>query len=457
MKRLLLVFVTLVFTSCSLDNKTGIWKDASEIHVDRQNSESITNNQTNTRYENINTKNKIFNEEKESTNLSDIKIGEPIKIANWFEQFAIPTNNISNFSYNNNKTLLSKSTKLNKLSSSKNSFNKKIVFNQSNLISYDHKGTIFVYSLSSNKKILEYNFYNKKFKKFNKEINFIVSKNVLYISDNLGYLYALNLDNNSIIWAKNYGIPFRSNIKLTNNQIFLANQDNVIYSINSKTGTKNWQFATGLTFLKSDFENNFALDLINNNLLFLNTSGELYSIDFVTQKVNWVLNFKNPSLDADTELFLSQPIIIKDNNFIITTEKTILSYNSLTGARNWRLSSEPIFKPIITKNFVYALLKNNLLICLDNISGDVIWSKNILKDIDKKKVINKFRSVADFKIINSKINIYSKNGYLLSFNPNDGKLNSLSKVSKNGINSEIFFLNDNMLFLGNNNKMYKFD
>ena len=288
-------------------------------------------------------------------------------------------------------------------------------------------------------------------------INFIVSKNVLYISDNLGYLYALNLVNNSIIWAKNYGIPFRSNIKLTNNQIFLANQDNVIYSINSKTGTKNWQFATGLTFLKSDFENNFALDLINNNLLFLNTSGELYSIDFVTQKVNWVLNFKNPSLDADTELFLSQPIIIKDNNFIITTEKTILSYNSLTGARNWRLSSEPIFKPIITKNFVYALLKNNLLICLDNISGDVIWSKNILKDIDKKKVIKKFRSVADFKIINSKINIYSKNGYLLSFNPNDGKLNSLSKVSKNGINSEIFFLNDNMLFLGNNNKMYKFD
>ena len=157
MKRLLLVFVTLVFTSCSLDNKTGIWKDASEILVDRQNSESITNNQTNTRYENINTKNKIFNEEKESTNLSDIKIGEPIKIANWFEQFAIPTNNISNFSYNNNKTLLSKSTKLNKLSSSKNSFNKKIIFNQSNLISYDHEGTIFVYSLSSNKKILEYN------------------------------------------------------------------------------------------------------------------------------------------------------------------------------------------------------------------------------------------------------------------------------------------------------------
>jgi len=456
MKRLLLVFVTLVFTSCSLDNKTGIWKDASEILVDRQNSESITNNQTNTRYENINTKNKIFNEEKESTNLSDIKIGEPIKIANWFEQFAIPTNNISNFSYNNNKTLLSKSTKLNKLSSSKNSFNKKIIFNQSNLISYDHKGTIFVYSLSSNKKILEYNFYNKKFKKFNKEINFIVSKNVLYISDNLGYLYALNLVNNSIIWAKNYGIPFRSNLKLVNNQIFLANQDNVIYSINSDTGKKNWQFATSLTFLKSDFRNNFALDLINNNLFFLNTSGELYSINYQTQNINWVLNFKNASLAGDTELFLSHPLALKGNNLIVSTEKSLLSYNILTAERNWILPSEPIFKPVITSNYTYTILKNGLIISVENISGKVFWSKNIFTYIINND-IRKFGNIIDLKIVNGEINIYSSNGYLLALNHKSGKFISITKFSKSGIASEVFYLNNNIVLINSKSRLLRFN
>jgi outer membrane protein assembly factor BamB len=457
MKRLLLVFVAVGFISCSFDNKTGIWKDASNTPVDNQTSKSITDNKLSTRYEDIFTKNKTFSEEKDIANLSNIEISNPVKISNWSEQYAISSNNISNFSYSDNKILLSKSPKLSKLSHSKNNSNKKIVFYKNNLISYDHKGTIFVYSLSLNKKIFKYNFYRKNFKKFNKEISFIVNKNVLYAADNLGYMYALNLDDNSIIWAKNYGIPFRSNLKLANNQIFLANQDNVIYSINPKTGEKNWQFATSLTFLKSDFENNFALDSVNKNLFFLNTSGELYSINYLTNKINWLLNFKNSSLAEDAELFFSQPITVKKNNLIIITEKTILSYNNLTSEKKWNFFAEPIFKPILTLNYTFVILKNNLLICLDNTNGKIVWSQNIFKNIKNKKIKNKFKSVVDFKIVNNEINIYSKNGYLLSFNYKNGNLNYHRKISKNGISSEVIFLNNNMLFIDEDNKLLKFN
>ena len=325
------------------------------------------------------------------------------------------------------------------------------------MISHDNKGTIFIYSLDLKKKIFEYNFYKKNFKGVKKEISFIVNNNILYAADNLGYLYALNLDNNSIIWAKNYGIPFRSNLKFTNNQIFLANQDNVIHSIDARTGNKNWQFATGVTYLKSKFINNFALDLTNNNLFFLNTSGELYSINFLSQQINWVLNFKNPSLTGDVNLFLSQPLLFKNNNLIVSTEKSLFSYNSLTASKNWDLASEPIFKSIITLNHTYTILKNDLLICIDNISGDVVWSKNIFSSIQNAKVIKKFETIIDFKIVNSEINIYSTNGYLLNFNPNNGNLNSFSRISKKGINSKIIFLNNNLFLIDNNSKLLKFN
>ena len=457
MKRLLLIFVVVIFTSCSFDNKTGIWKDASNTPVDNKNTKSIIGNTPNIIYENIFTKKESFNEEKEPDNFSSIKINKPIKIANWFERYATPTNNISNFSYSNNKILLSKSRKLSKHASSINSLNRKIVFYKNNLISYDHKGTIFIYSLNLNKKIFEYNFYKRNFKNFNKIINLIINENVLYAADNLGYIYALNLDDNSIIWAKNYGIPFRSNLKFVDNQIFLANQDNVIYSFNSENGDKNWKFATSLTFLKSDFENNFALDLVNNNLLFLNTSGELYSLNYQTQKINWVLNFKNSSEVTDIELFLSNPIVIKNNNIIITTEKSVLSYNTLTALKNWNLSARTIFKPIVTSNYTYAILKNDLLICLDNTNGNVVWSKNIFKNSKNIKKLDKFSSIIDFKIVNSEINIYSKNGYLLSFNLKNGNLNYLNRISKNGISSEIVFLNNNMLFFDSDNRLLKFN
>jgi len=457
MKRLLLIFVAIVFVSCSFDDKTGIWKDASNTPVDNKTSNQILENEPTIRYEEIFTKNKTYNEEKEPDNFLNIEISKPLRIANWPEQYAISNNNISNFFYSGNNILLSKSSKLSKLSSEGKYLNKKIIFYKNNLISYDHKGTIFIYSLNLNKKILKYNFYKKKFKNFNKEINFIVNEDTLYAADNLGYLYALNLKNNKIIWAKNYGIPFRSNLKFANNQIFLANQDNVISAIDANTGIKNWQYGTSITFLKSDFENTLALDLINKNIFFLNTSGELYSINYFKKNINWVLNFKNSYLSGDTELFLSQPIVSKNNNLIIATEKAVLSLDTLTGSRNWNLRAEPIFKPIITLNYTYLILKNNLLICLDNTSGNVVWSKNIFRNIKDKKIKNQFESFIDFKIVNGEINIYSKNGYLLTLNPKNGNLNSLNKISKKGISSEIFFLNGNMLFVDKNNKLLKFN
>ena len=457
MKRLLIVFITLFFISCSFDNKTGIWKDASTIPVDKQDVRIISENSTAERYESISTTEKMFNEEIEATNVSNIKIDEPLKTINWFEHYGIPTNNISNFFYNGNGVLLSKSSNLGKISSDKNYSSRKIIFYNNNLISHDHKGTIFVYSLGLNKKIFKYNFYKKNFKDFQKKINLIINDNVLYAADNLGYIYAINLKDKSIIWAKNYGIPFRSNLKFTNNQIFLANQDNVIYSIDSLTGEKKWQFATSQTLLKSDFQNNFALDLINNNLIFLNTNGELYSIDYLSQKINWVLNFKNSAINIDTALFLSQPMILKSNNLIISGEKSLSNYDPISGVKKWILPSEPISKPIITLSHTFAVLKNNLLICVDNISGKVIWSQNIFSDIKKRKVVNNFGSITDFKIVNGKINIYSKNGYLLTFNSKNGNFNSFVRISKNGISSKIIFLDNNMLFVDSKNKLLKFN
>jgi len=456
MPRFSLIFVLIIFTSCSLDNKTGIWKDASNIIVENNQAQSLEDSNEKL-YEDLFTEKKIFNEEKNSLNASKLKIDSPINVVNWFEQYGIPTNNISNFSYSGDSLLVSSSRRLSKFSSQKNNSNRNIVFYQNNLISYDHRGTIFIYSIDLKKKIFEYNFYKKKFKKFQKEIFLIIYEDVLYAADNLGYIYAINLKNQSIIWAKNYGIPFRSNLKATNKQIFLANQDNVIYSISTTTGKKKWQFATSPTFLKSNFKNNFALDIINNNLFFLNTSGELYSISYLNQKINWVINFKKRSASNDTNLFISKPIILKNDSLIITTNKSISSYNISTATRNWIFYVDSILKPIATLNNIYIITKNDFLICLNNETGSVIWSQNIYKNLNNAKLVKKIGKFNNFKIINKIINLYSKNGYLLSFNFTTGKRNNIIRVSKNGINSDVFILNNSIFLLNKKNKLFKYN
>ena len=450
MKNFILVCITIISVSCSFDDKTGIWRDAATTPVEMQEISSLNEN-IQSRFETVFQKNQIFNEEINNLNNIPLELDAPTSINNWVEKYGLETNNISNFLYSGDITRLQRSSKLSKRISNNN-----IIFYNKNLITSDHKGKIFTYSLNLKKKFVLYDFYKKKFKNFKKEIYLTVSNNVLYAADNLGYIYAIDLIDKSLVWAKNYGIPFRSNLKIIEEQIILANQDNTIYSINFKTGVKNWQFSTGQTSLKSDFENNFVIDKANKNLFFLNTSGELYSISYVNKKVNWVVNFKNSSPTQDSNLFLSQPLILKNNNLIITTETGILSFNSTTGASNWSLPSNSIIKPILDTNFTYILSKNDLLICIENKSGKVLWSQNIYKNLEEK-IVKKIGNFKEFNIFNNELNIFSKNGYMLSFDYNNGVFKSIKKISKSGISSEIVLLKNNMFLLDRNNRLLKFN
>ena len=457
MKRLTLIFITIVLVNCSFDNKTGIWKDASNIPVEKSTSNTINKQDVNSRYESIFVDKQIFNEERELARNFNFKIEKELQNTNWPQEFASNTNNFSNIQYSNNKVLVSKSPKLSRSLNDKSITIKNTILYDDKIISYDHKGKVFVYSLESRKKILEYNFYKKTFKDYSKKIFLIVDKNIIYAADNLGYIYAVNIDTGFLIWAKNYGIPFRSNLKFFDGQIFLANQDNVVYSINSTNGEKNWQLSTSITFLKSEFKNNLALDDLNSNIIFMNTSGELYSINYATQRINWVLNFKNLSLKEDTDLFFSQPIVIKDDDLFVSTDKSLLSYNIITGTRNWNKTLGPVLKPVVTKNNVFTFTKNNLLICLDKKSGDVLWSKNIYSVVKKPKKLKKIGEIFNLTIANNNINLFSDKGYFLSFNFRDGSLEYFDKISKHGISTEPIFSRGNMFLVDNKSRLLKFN
>ena len=41
----------------------------------------------------------------------------------------------------------------------------------------------------------------------------VIKNDIIYVSDNKVNLYALDFNSNIILWAKNYKMPFRSNIK----------------------------------------------------------------------------------------------------------------------------------------------------------------------------------------------------------------------------------------------------
>ena len=148
------------------------------------------------------------------------------------------------------------------------------------MIITDLRGNIIIYSPNDEEKIInKFNFYKKKYKHIKKYLNISVDNDILIISDNIGYLYALSLNTGKIIWAQNYKIHFRSNLKIFKNKIIAANQNNNLYFINKEDGSVIRLIPTEEVIVSNQFINNISLT--KNSTLFLNTYGTLYSISMI--------------------------------------------------------------------------------------------------------------------------------------------------------------------------------
>ena len=445
-----ILFLFIIISHCSLDNKTGIWKE----------KENIANKDQNLKLEDVFVKSKIFDKEIILRGNIKLEIDKPLKTNNYLERYFTSSNNIPNIYYNNSNYKISKFKKRivrfpKKLTSN---YNKTvdILLKDDNLISFDHNGTIFVYSFETGKKILEYNFYKKKYKKFKKILYLSIKDNSLYVADNIGYAYSIDLDKNKLIWAKNFGVPFRSNIKSINNQIFLANQDNIIYALTTNSGETVWQFSTSPTTLKTNFINNIAIDEGNNELFFLNTSGELYAFDFLRQKIKWFLNVSKSTFNDDSDLFVAAPIVFKNNNILISTDKKLKMFNTTFGQIKWEKKFAVSIKPTITKNNVFLITSNNILVCLDIITGEIIWSKKIMKLNENKKIKN-IKKINHLLIANNQVLLFSSTGYLLTYNYKNGNLISINKILKSGMMNYPIISDGKMFILDKKYKLTIFE
>ena len=112
----------------------------------------------------------------------------------------------------------------------------------------------------------------------------------MLIADNLGNIHALNIANLDIIWKKNFGVPFKSNLKVHNNNLYLINSNSKIYSINTDNGKLNWSFETASRDLKDN--KSYQIAIINDDLVFTNDNAEIYCLDLKKIISNGLLFFR---------------------------------------------------------------------------------------------------------------------------------------------------------------------
>jgi len=429
-------FITILsfLVNCSFDNKTGIWsgdKDEKERIAELERLQKQKINVV-----------KIYTSEnvylKEIPALKNVKLNQPKNNSSWEMSGLNLQNFIGNLYLNGiNNNFLKKKIGKDKFSLSKSMSSPLITGNI--IIFADDGGTIF--NIDKRGKIRwKKNIYKKLYKKIYKNLSFSISKNKLYVSDNIGFLYAINLNDGKIIWIKNFGIPIKSNLKILDNKIFFINQDNRIFCVDIETGSKIWDIRAISSFIKS--QQNLALAISkNNDLVVLNSSGDLIKAKASSGRIYWSLNAIG-TLAHDTDFFKSSEIVINDNEIFFSDSSNFFSYDLSSGYLNWKINIGSKNTPIIDGNNIFSVTDNGYFVNLDRQSGKTIWSTNILKSLKERK---QDTIITGFVLGSGKIYAVSLNGFLIVCSATSGKVDYIKKIGGTITASPI--INDGSLYI----------
>ena len=443
MNKFLSVFLnTLIFLlviNCSFDNKSGIWK--------KHNKKIIEQAKTQKKTEKIFKKREFFKEEIQSN--TKIILNKEKANNFWKEEGLNKSNNIDHLFYTNNKNLIFKSKQIGKTKYLPSEILNEPLFFDNYLYFNDLAGNIYKYSISQKKIIWKYNFYKKKFKKIPIRINIKLISNSLVVSDNLGYFYNLSSNSGKLIWAKNQGVPLTSEIKSSNNKIFLLNQDNKFYIFDINNGKKILDFETFPVILKKNNKQTLSVDF-DNNIYFVTSAGQIFSLNFENYKINWLKNIKDESVD-EFGLFFSSPIIVKEKRVFLSSSQSTLILDAISGKTLRDIPIGTRIRPVISNDTMFLITEKGFALSANIKSGEILWSKNLFKNNELN--LDKFGKVTSLFLLSNQIVVSTKNGYFIFMEYNDGEIKNYSKVSKSFyskpiiINGKIYVVDNKMRVL----------
>tara|TARA_Y100000590_G_scaffold457790_1_gene611136 strand:- start:46 stop:1395 length:1350 start_codon:yes stop_codon:yes gene_type:complete len=432
------IFFFLIFfllNNCSFDKVTGIWDGGEEekrrlFELEKEQRRVLD-------VEKIYSSENIFN--KEILLSKNINLSKPLKNSSWRISNLNNQNLTSNlYLTNTNNTFLKKKVGKNKHSLSY--LKTPILIEGRNIIFSDDTGTIFNLDITG-KVIWKKNVYKKIYKKINKNLVLVIYKNKIYIADNVGFIYSLDLDNGELLWIKNHAVPIKSNIKIFDDKIFLIDQDNKIISLSIRDGSTVWSILTISSFIKSQSLLTLAISK-KKDLVILNSAADLYVIDSSNGDVFWSSNTLTTLEPDASDFFISSKIVIDNENIIFSAGPTTFSYDLIKGVTNWTNNVSTIGTPIIDKQNIFLVTDNGYFVIINKNNGEIISSNYILKILKDKKRNTK---VTGFVMGSGKLYSVTLNGFLIVSSASTGKVESVKKIGDPITSPPI--INDGKLFI----------
>ena len=424
---LALFLALILLNSCSVVDPIGVWKSTEKEIKRAEELEKEQKKILNTKI--ISSNDNIFSKEKNLA--TKIILSKPLRNSSWKMSSLNHQNLLGNIYLSGiDNIFLREKVGKNKFSAT-NLINSPLIY-KNNLFFTDNNGTIFKTN-QLGKVIWKKNIYQKLYKKIYKNLSLAIYENNIYIADNIGFIYSINLTSGEINWIKNHAIPIKSKIKIFKDKIFLINQDNRIFSLSIKDGTKIWDIRSLASFIK--LENPLSLSISKQgHLVSIDSSGTLIKADTIDGSIFWTTNIAESNLLNTTDFFKASEVIIHNNKVFISTNSFITSLDLFNGSSLWNTKIISSGTPIIDGQNMFVVTKNGFFVIININNGQIISSKNILTLLKKRK---RFTEISGFIMGSGKIYSLTSNGFIIVASALTGKPEFFKKIGGSTSSSPI--------------------
>ena len=434
MNKVLPLFLFLfLITSCSLDQKSGIWTKPDKIEKDKD--LVIV---------------ELFKEEKKLDNELNPNVRIQLKSQLSKNNFSNDlSNNSGRVNYDGNLKTISK-YKFSKIDNF-NKFEPEMVFDQSNLIFFDNKGSILKFDQFS-KLIWKKNYYRKSEKKLKPVLNIASHGNYLIVTDNLAKYYVIDIESGNLLWMKSNIAPFNSQIKVYKDNFFVTDFQNILRCYSIKDGEEVWNIKTDSSFVKS--QKKLSLIISDEKVYFNNSIGDISAVDVNRGKLVWQTPTQDSSIyESSFQLKTSDLVLANKSILFSNNTNEFYSLDTKTGTLIWQQKINSTVRPTVIDNLVFTVTEEGFLVIIEFETGNIIRITNVFDRIKEKKRSN-IKPVG-FVVGSKNIYLTTSAGRLITIDISTGKPILMIKVDNKNISRP--FILDKKLFIIKDSAIIKLD
>ncbi|MCH7998950.1 MAG: PQQ-binding-like beta-propeller repeat protein, partial [Chloroflexi bacterium] len=246
----------------------------------------------------------------------------------------------------------------------------------------------------------------------------LVIDDTVYLGGYNGDVYALNLDDGSVLWSFDADGPIIAGLAAGETAVYVATDKGIVYALSLEDGSERQRFDAGSGV--------WGTPLLAEGVVYVaSVNGELYALDAETLDTIWDAPFK-----AERGL-ISDPVLADGAILIGGFDRELHAVNVKTGEERegWPLKADNWFwgRPLVLDGTVYAPNLDGNLYALSLESGAPVWDAPIV-------ALEPLRSAP--LLVGDALVLVDRKGNIYGLDPKTGK-ELWSKTEEDGIEKTV--------------------